>query len=212
MLSYQAQPPTGGAIIQKAQSYLGWAFGAEQRDVPYSSSTLRLIGHQGEKRLVLLRRGSQYRYSSYDKDGRLIRVVVSDGRKTAVSSDGVSFETLPPPTATLLDLEAAMFCNDFHGLIFGAARQLENDRSVQATKAPLPDGTIEVAVRNDGMLGGLAISTPDGVELLRPTAVSSISATLRFYSRWKRNSEPAIVWDRLETHPKIYDGEVTLPG
>jgi hypothetical protein len=207
-------PPahTGAAVIVKEQAYLGWRFGFETESRSYDSATLRFIGHQADSKLLLLRRGNRYRYASYDLMGHLVRVVVSDGETTSVSSDGKTFHRLEPATAVLVNTEAALFCNDFHGIVFEAPRTLRADSSIQATKANLLQGTIEVAVRPDGALAGVAISTVNGVELLRPTAVTAISATERFYSVWKRNDEPEIVWDRLEPHPKVYASEIALPG
>lgn len=202
----------GATLISMGQAYLGWRFGFEVEAGSYDSATLRLIGHQEDRKLLLLRRGNRYRYSAYDSAGRLIRVVVSDGERTAVSSDGIAFRWLEPGRAFLLGTEAALFCNDFHGLAFGAPRTVRGDDGVEAAKATLPYGTVEVAIRPGGVLAGVAISTLDGVEFLRPIAVTAISAGEKFYSVWKRNDEPEIVWDRLEPHPKVYDSEVVLPG
>jgi hypothetical protein len=136
---------------------------------------------------------------------------VSDGESTAVSSDGKTFKQLEAPTTALIDCEAAVFCNDFNGLSFQPPRMVHGDVNIEAAKAHFPLGTIEVAVHPGGALAGAAIATVGGVELLRPVAVTALSATQKFYSVWKRNDEPEIVWDRLEPHPKVYDSEVALP-
>jgi hypothetical protein len=211
MLLNSVRSQAGARVIAREQAYLGWRFGFEAESAPYEAATLRLIGHQGGVKLLLVRRGKRYRYSSYDERGHLIRVVVSDGATAAVSSDGKTFQQLESPAAELMDGEAAMFCNDFQGLSFQSPRALQFD-GVEATKAMLRKGILEVAVHRDGALAGVAIATVGGVELLRPVAVTRISSKHRFYSVWRRNDESEIVWDRLEPHPKVYDSEVVLPA